>query len=167
VKSAHWHPHLHILCRGNYLPAAELSREWHVATGDSYIVDVRLVNSPDEASSYVAKYVSKPCPKSTYHNADRLQEMMSALTGRRLLLPFGDCKLPDKPADADPDTWVKVQSLDEILWKVRRGVPVAPEILTLLRLEVPCNLSTENPPCRGRPPPHRLPYPNSPTLGEL
>jgi len=160
VKSAHWHPHLHILCRGDYLPSAELSKEWHMATGDSYIVDVRLVNDPDEVSSYIAKYVSKPCPKSTYHNVDRLQEMIMALTGRRLFLTFGTCNLPKRPADADPDTWVRVQSLDEILWKIQRGVPVAPAILELLRLEQPCDLTRTNPHCRGSPQPQPPPSQN-------
>jgi len=160
VASAHWHPHLHILCRGDYLPAGELSKEWHVATGDSYIVDVQLVNDPDQASSYIAKYVSKPCPKSTYHNVDRLQEMMMALTGRRLFLTFGTCHLPKRPADADPDTWVKVQSLDELLWKVQRGVPVDPQILALLRLEQPCKMTPDNQGCRGSPRPQPPPSQN-------
>jgi len=159
ITSAHWHPHLHVLCRGDYLPSDELSKQWHIATGDSYIVDVRLVNDPDQASSYIAKYVSKPCPKSTYHNVDRLQEMIMALTGRRLFLTFGTCNLPKRPADADPDTWVKVQSLDEIMWKVQRGVPVDPAILALLRLEQPCKMKPETPLCRGsprhQPPPSR------------
>lgn len=166
VKSEHWHPHLHILCRGQYLPAGELSREWHVATNDSYIVDVRLVNDPDQAASYVAKYVAKPCPRSTYHNADRLQEMMSAMMGRRLLLTFGDCVLKKQPLPDDPDTWVTVQTLDEILWKVARGVPVDPQILALLGLEQPCKTTHETPTCRGRPQRHPLPYQNSASPGE-
>ena len=160
VKSAHWHPHLHILCRGEYLPAEELSKQWHIATGDSYIVDVRLVNDPDQASSYIAKYVSKPCPRSTYRDVDRLQEMIMALTGRRLFIAFGTCNLPKRPADADPDTWVKVQSLDEIMWKVQRGVPVDPAILALLRLEQPCQITTTTPLCRGSPRPQPSPSQN-------
>jgi len=160
VKSSHWHPHLHILCRGDFLPAGELSKEWHIASGDSYIVDVQLVNDPGQAASYIAKYVSKPCPKSTYHNFDRLQEMMMALTGRRLFLTFGTCNLPKRPLDTDPDTWVKVQSLDEIMWKVQRGVPVAPEILALLKLEQPCKITPETPLCRGSPRPHPHPSQN-------
>ena len=165
VKSAHWHPHLHLLLHSTYLDKKDLSREWHIATGDSYIVDISLVENAALAAGYIAKYTAKPAPASTYRDADRLQEMMLALHGRRLLLTFGDCKLPDKPAEEDPDTWVRVQSLDEILWKVQRGVTVAPDILALLRLETPCTLTTENPPCRDRPQPHRPPCPNSPTPG--
>lgn len=157
MKSAHWHPHLHILCHSSYLDKKDLSREWHIATGDSYIVDISLVEHADLAAGYVAKYTAKPAPASTYRDADRLQEMMLAMHGRRLLLTFGDCVLPEKPAEEDPDTWVRVQSLDEILWKVQRGVPVAPEILALLRLEPPCNLKETNPRCPG--PPNHSPHP--------
>lgn len=159
VKSAHWHPHLHILCHSAYLDKKDLSREWHIATGDSYIVDISLVENAALAAGYVAKYTAKPAPASTYRDADRLQEMMLAMHGRRLLLTFGDCVLPKKPAEDNPDTWVRVQSLDEILWKVRRGVPVAPEILTLLRLEQPCSLTTTTLRCLGPP---RQPPPPSP-----
>jgi len=160
VKSAHWHPHLHILCHAEWLEHADLSREWHVATGDSYIVDVSLVESADESARYISKYAAKPARAATYRDADRLQEMMLAMHGRRLLLAFGDCKLPDKPKDDDPDTWVRVQSLDEVLWKVQRGVPVAPEILALLRLEQSCSLDKTNPRCLGPPGPHPCPSPN-------
>jgi len=160
VKSAHWHPHLHILCHSAYLDQKDLSREWHIATGDSYIVDISLVEDAGQAAGYVAKYTAKPAPTSTYRDADRLQEMMLAMHGRRLLLTFGDCILPKKPAEEDPDTWVRVQSLDEILWKVQRGVPVAPEILALLRLETPCKMTPESPLCRGSPRPQPPPFLN-------
>jgi len=160
VASAHWHPHLHILCHAEWLEHVDLSREWHVATGDSYIVDVSLVESADESARYISKYAAKPARAATYRDADRLQEMMLAMHGRRLLLTFGDCNLPDKPAEDDPDTWVRVQSLDEILWKVQRGVPVAPEILALLRLETPCKLTKESPLCRGSPRPQPPPFLN-------
>ena len=165
VKSAHWHPHLHILCHSAYLDKKDLSREWHIATGDSYIVDISLVESAALAASYVAKYAAKPAPAATYRDADRLQEMMLAMHGRRLFLTFGDCKLPDKPAEENPDTWVRVQSLDEILWKVRRGVPVAPEILALLRMENPCTITKTNPRCLGPPPPPPCRSQNWPTHG--
>jgi hypothetical protein len=86
--------------------------------------------------------------------------MITALTGRRLFLTFGTCNLPKRPADADPDTWVKVQSLDEIMWKVQRGVPVDPAIMALLRLEQPCKMTSNDPPCRGSPRPHPPPSQN-------
>jgi hypothetical protein len=147
VSSAHWHPHLHILCRGSFLPAGELSREWHVATGDSYIVDVTLVEDSGQTADYVAKYVAKPGSNTVYREANRLQEMMSAMHGRRLLLTFGDCKLPEQEQADDQDTWESLGTLDEILWQAERGVPDAVAIVNQLRRITPClDLKTRPPP---------------------
>jgi hypothetical protein len=132
VASAHWHPHLHMICRGKYLDQTELSREWHQASGDSYIVDVQLVKANDQVTEYVTKYLIKPGTRTVYREPDRLQEMIRALHGRRLLLTFGDCKIPDDPTDEEPIEWVNVGKLSDILRAAQRGVPEALAIVTLL-----------------------------------
>jgi hypothetical protein len=88
AKARRWHPHLHIICEGKFLPQGELSTAWRSITKDSFIVDVR--DARDEAvAHYVAKYASKPLNPSFGHNADLLDEAVIALKGRRLCLCFG------------------------------------------------------------------------------
>lgn len=155
LNSGKWHPHLHVLCRGRHLPAGELSREWHVATGDSYIVDVSLVTDAGHASDYVAKYVGKPGSRPVYSDHDSLCEMMTALTGRRLLLTFGDCKLVKTPTPDEQDTWENVDTLDNILWHAQRGSPSAQIIMYKLTRSTACPTTKNRPPPPGlhQPPP--------------
>lgn len=133
VTSAHWHPHLHILCRGRFLDQTELSKEWHVATGDSFIVNVQLIKAGDQVADYLTKYMIKPGCPTIYRDPDRLQEMIRTLHGRRLLTTFGDCKIPDEPADpTDDTTWITIGRLSSILSAAARGVPDAKVLCLLL-----------------------------------
>ena len=54
-----WHVHVHVLADADFIPQGELSRIWHEITGDSFIVDVRAVDSPGEALRYLLKYLTK------------------------------------------------------------------------------------------------------------
>lgn len=146
VRSAHWHPHLHLLLRSKYLDQSQLALQWHACTGDSYIVDVRLVKDAGEACSYVAKYVAKPASPSVYRDPDRLQEMIRALHGSRLLLTYGDCTIPDDPDRDDPTEWVPIARLTDVILDSRAGVPTAIALLTLLEARRPCHRSNKSPP---------------------
>src|SRR5262249_50522647 len=42
-REGHWHPHLHIVCEGQFINQQELSITWLRITGDSKIVDIRQV----------------------------------------------------------------------------------------------------------------------------
>lgn len=85
-----WHPHLHVLATGSYVDQAALSREWLAITGDSSIVDVRLVKSAQSIAFYVTKYVSKGCDSTVYSDPARLQEAIVTMRGRRLCMTCGD-----------------------------------------------------------------------------
>jgi hypothetical protein len=37
-----WHPHLHVIAEGRFLDKHALSAAWHHATGDSFVVDIRI-----------------------------------------------------------------------------------------------------------------------------
>ena len=39
-----WHPHLHIISEGEYLSTYDLSATWRHITGDSHVVDIRLIS---------------------------------------------------------------------------------------------------------------------------
>ncbi len=117
-----WHPHLHILVRGKYVPHQILSDAWLQVTGDSYIVDVRLAKTPDQVYSYLAKYVTKGWGPGVYRNYERLTEAIIALKGRKLLLCFGDlahAKLLEPPTD---ETWIELGTLHEIIELSRRKI---------------------------------------------
>jgi len=88
-KSGQWHPHLHPLIQGSYLPQAVLSRKWFAITGNSPIVDIRAVPCNASVCLYVSKYASKCLDDSVFTNADKLSEMMCSMGGRRFCLTFG------------------------------------------------------------------------------
>ncbi len=85
-----WHPHLHLLVQGSYIPQAWLAKKWYAITGDSYIVDVRSCTHSEDAARYVTKYLSKPVPSAIVRNESSLTEAIRALAGRRMVATFGD-----------------------------------------------------------------------------
>lgn len=52
------YPHIHLIARGPFLPQRVLSRWWHQLNG-SPVVDVRRVHSPNGATHYLTKYLTK------------------------------------------------------------------------------------------------------------
>ncbi|MBD3309519.1 hypothetical protein GF348_24280 [candidate division KSB3 bacterium] len=116
-KTGAWHPHLHILCEGQYLPHDLLSKLWHEVTGDSYIVDVRAIKTPDTACAYIAKYAAKALNSRVWTDPDALCEAIAALEGRRCFNCFGSWKdlgLTQQPDDDTEwqvvGTWADVQA---------------------------------------------------------
>jgi len=109
-----WHPHLHLIVAGSYIPKNVLSDAWLLATGDSFIIDLRLIRGVEECVKYVTKYVSKPMSRTYLHSPERLREAMVALTGRRLCTTFGTWRgvpLYDVTSDAD---WIPIGKLSDI-----------------------------------------------------
>lgn len=120
-----WHPHLHVLVRGKYVPQKLLADAWLQITGDSYIVDVRLVKSPDQLYSYLARYVTKGWGPGIYRKIHKLREAMQALVGRKLLASFGDfarLRLLQPPTS---ETWLELGTLQEIIILSSYDVPWA------------------------------------------
>lgn len=110
-----WHPHLHIIVEGSYINSGILSTEWHAVTGDSYIVDVRAVDSVEKAAAYIAKYASKPLDATLYRDPSRLAQAMAALRGKRLCSTFGTWRgfaLEAHPVDERE--WIFVGTLRQI-----------------------------------------------------
>lgn len=89
ANSGLWHPHVHCLMLCSVpIDQAKLSSEWHRITGDSFIVDVRPIDTTDpiggflEVFKYAVKFSDQP-PADTWH-------CFEVLTGRRLIGSFGD-----------------------------------------------------------------------------
>jgi hypothetical protein len=123
-----WHPHLHILTAGVYMPQKELAQEWLNVTGDSSICWIRDVPPGDDAKSYVAKYVTKAVSTTVEKNPARLDEAIIAMKGRRTLATFGDwrgkVRLNEKAPD-DPETKLGVGRLADWHDQARAGDRVA------------------------------------------
>jgi hypothetical protein len=99
-----WHPHLHVICQGRYMPQHQLATLWEESTGDSRVVDVRLVTDFAAAASYITKYVSKAVPRRVIDNPDLLADAAAALTNQRTLIAFGTWRkyrLLSTPAPGD------------------------------------------------------------------
>lgn len=86
-----WHPHLHCLIQGKYLPHDWISRKWKSITKTSNVVDIRAVKNKSEVAKYVARYCARPAKLSKYPIELRL-EIFNALHGRRLCGKWGSAK---------------------------------------------------------------------------
>ncbi len=91
-KSDQWHPHIHCLIKGKYLPHDWISRKWLRMTKTSNIVDIRAVKNKSEVAKYVARYCARPAKLSLFPVPLR-QEIFEALHGRRLCGKWGDAKV--------------------------------------------------------------------------
>lgn len=130
--SGAWHPHIHILCQGRYIPQPELSQTWLDVTGDSKIVDVRLVREKRDTLYYVTKYTTKGSTFSAIPAMEDLCELVRALHGRRTVICFGEWRnyrllRPDENSD-----WELIGHLNEIEMKSSAGDDFSTAILDAL-----------------------------------
>lgn len=115
-----WHPHIHILFAGKFLPIKALRAAWLKATGDSYIVDIQAVKSPLDATRYVTKYATKAVDNNTLRNPRRLREAITALHGKRTLLLLG--------------TWRRISLKRPVVGRDTQYVTSLKDLLTHIRL---------------------------------
>lgn len=132
-KEGLWHVHLHCLLLGSFIDQAELSREWYRTTGDSYVVDIRKVDSGHASIRYCAAYVGKPVDAGIYQSQDKLDEAARALHGRRVVNTWGEWAKLDLDADDDSGgNWVVVGRLSKLIRDAREGDRAAKALLTAL-----------------------------------
>jgi len=120
----HWHPHLHLLANTPYILDDKLKAEWLRITGDSWIVDIRRVNSRarDEHRDYLCGYLTKPATTDILMHDAILTEWIDALMHRHVLISFGRPQLADKPPPPeDPQDWSLIGSLTGLLNSFARG----------------------------------------------
>ena len=150
-----WHPHLHVLFQGAYLPQDLARKTWMNITGDSYIVDIRAVHGAAQAASYVAKYASKALSPSVWRSPRHLDEAIIALAGRRTFNVFGTWTgfhLSKPPADEC--LWEPFCRLADLIERARGQDSEAYRILNALR-RIDANEPTDTLP--GPAPPGPLP----------
>jgi len=129
-----WHPHLHVLFVGDYLPKRVASDTWLSCTGDSFIVDIARIQDSGHAAGYLAKYAGKAVPKSVWNSPVHLHEAILALAGRRLFSYFGEFKGLDLSKNpADDVGWDTIAPLFTIIDLAIRGDAYARSIITFLK----------------------------------
>lgn len=141
-----WHPHLHILFEGRFLPHADCSKKWCEITHGSSVVDIRAVNNPRKAAEYVARYAAAPCDLASL-DADRAVDVIRALHHRRIVGVFGTAaglKLASTPPP-DAADWEYLGSFGLIMHNAEIGSSDS-EIVECWRSGASCSLLPEKPP---------------------
>jgi hypothetical protein len=116
-----WHPHLHCIVQGSYMPQDVLSRQWLMSSGYSYVVDIRYVRRESDVARYVTKYVSKTLDGSFVRDHELLCEAVDAVRGRRLALTFGSWR-GYRLTTPEPSTgWELVGDLTAVLLLAEQG----------------------------------------------
>jgi hypothetical protein len=130
--SREWHPHLHAVIEGKYLPVQPLRRLWLQITRDSFIVNVQRGLGVDKAADYVTKYITKPFAADVVRSPTRLVDAIRALHGRRLVSTFGTwrgvCLTRFDPLGA----WERVIPLAVLRLHAARGDDAACRLLRFL-----------------------------------
>ena len=117
-----WHPHIHAIIDGTYLPHAKLKAAWHAATADSWIVDIRRCDSERAAVRYLTDYLTKSQDASKI--ADHLlPEWATQLHGMRLAQTFGKSHgiRPDDEFEYVSRGYRTITGLNALFSEARRG----------------------------------------------
>jgi hypothetical protein len=120
-KHAGWNVHVHCMLHGLFIPHSDLWRAWHSITGDSMVVDIRLVNDKDVIGRYVTKYVSKPLSNTFLNRSEQFDELICAMVGRRLCLTFGDWRGIRLTQSPEPGEWISLGSFHTVLCQALNG----------------------------------------------
>lgn len=129
-----WHPHLHIVTEGGWLPQDELARAWFQVTGHSDIVDVRALANHKDAAAYVAKYITKGTSPSVWDEPSTAQEWITASKGVRVANTYGGWRgfklLGHENSATD---WAPVCSLGGLFDAIARSERWAEDVLVNVR----------------------------------
>ena len=134
ASTRRWHPHLHVISEGDFLDKDRLSTAWHAATGDSFVIDIRMLHDAKEAAFYVAKYVTKGTSADVWNDTTAATEWIISTKGVRVCATFGTWrgyKLTAMPQDATD--WVPVATLNSLHERAAAGEEHARRLLLLIR----------------------------------
>lgn len=129
-----WHPHLHCLLQGRYLPKEDLSKLWQKITGTSFIIDIRIAEDNHHVTGYIVKYATKALDNAVVREPERLDEALEAMKGKRLCMTFGSWRgvcLTEKP---ESGTWIQLGTLFEVKQHAEAGWPSAMAALDALEI---------------------------------
>ncbi|MBA7653691.1 hypothetical protein ES703_61548 [subsurface metagenome] len=141
-KGGLWHPHLHIVCEGKYVPSGQLSDQWREITGDSFITDVRPIRTAPQITGYLAKYLRKPIASTIINKPPLLEELILALAHRRLCTTFGTWRLWPLTKTEHTTTWDSLAPLEIVVERARNGDDTASQQIRALFEKYPAFMTT-------------------------
>jgi hypothetical protein len=129
-----WHPHLHVVCTGEYIPRDGVVKDWKEITGGSWLVDIRKIESGEKASGYLSRYLTAPPDPAVMDDTDLFRQWYEALKGAHWCIRIGGLKVKIEPApeNVDPGDWVQICSVAELHRRAAAGEPTAVRLLDLL-----------------------------------
>jgi hypothetical protein len=121
-----WHPHIHVLFLAppGALPISDLAAEWWGITGDSFVVDSRLVAAEPSGVPGVSDYAGGFCEvlkyamKAAELGPDLVEQAYPVLAGRRLLGSFG-CLRGVRQAETGVDDLIGLEDLPFVEFMAR------------------------------------------------
>lgn len=118
AESGSWHPHLHAIIDGKWLEQSVLRELWRTITGDSYVLDIRLIRSRIEVTNYITKYATKPLPNRIVKDEPLLCEAVEALKGRKLCYTFGTWSRWSLLKPPPDDEWETLCHANELYFRL-------------------------------------------------
>jgi len=133
----HWHVHAHAIVHGTWIDRMELSQEWRMASGGSYIVHVRRVDDNASGAGYAAKYASKGITRGAVMDPQHMREAITAFKGARLMSAFGDWHgVKFEEDEREDSSHLDRYSVKEVATAALRGEPWAVGVCRALHAQV-------------------------------
>jgi len=128
-NTGQWHPHIHCVIEGNYMPQKKLSRMWRDITFGSTIVDIRPVRNLEKGAAEVARYASTPADLKS-NSPDDYVEMFQSLHGRRSCGTWGTAKKVSlrQPKAEEVHKWQNIGSWS-VMYAMQDTEPIAKKII--------------------------------------
>lgn len=121
TEAGRWHPHVHAITQGKFIPHSMLRDTWKGITTDSYIVHIRLIRSVESVLHYVTTYCSKAMRATDFPDDACLDEAIEGLRGVRLCRTFGTWRGQSLTEAAEDGDWRAIAPLSEILRRSLAG----------------------------------------------
>jgi len=115
-QSGQWHPHLHCLISGRYIPHSRLVKIWQEITYNSTVVDIRPIRDPAKACNDAARYAACPGSLAGLPFDDAL-ELVECMHGRRICGTWGTARAVSlrPPQSIDKGEWETVGKWDSVM----------------------------------------------------
>jgi len=128
-NTGQWHPHIHCVIEGNYMPHKKLSKLWQNITYGSSVVDIRPVRDLEKGAAEVARYASTPADLTT-NSPDDYLELFQSLHGRRSCGTWGTAKKVSlrQPKAEEVEKWENIGSWS-IVYATQDSEPIAQAII--------------------------------------
>lgn len=133
-KTGLWHPHIHVIYDGDYIPQRLLRRHWHDVTGSAEIVWIQAVDDRKGMAREMAKYIGKPQDVMKLPPY-AIREYADAVHGSRMVQTFGNLhgrKVEDRDVkDRDKPSQYTVK-ISRLVHLAHKGLTTPQKLLVLI-----------------------------------